>query len=90
MIGVMEIDALLGDGAVVSESGEIHRRGIQSDYPMAKTYLLHPGRRRETQRGVTIAPLADTLAELDLVLSGATARGKRPSRPGRASPRRSR
>jgi hypothetical protein len=40
-----------------------------ADYPMAQAYLLHPGRQREQRSGVTIAPLAETLASLDSLLA---------------------
>lgn len=48
-----------------------------ADYPMAQAHLLHPGRQREHRRGVTIAPLTETLAGLDSLLARPAARPRR-------------
>ena len=41
-----------------------------ADYPMAKTFLLHPGKERRHQSGVEIVPLAYALLHLAALLRG--------------------
>jgi predicted AAA+ superfamily ATPase len=43
-------------------------RAFAADYPMAKTYLLHPGAERRHQSGVEILPMEEALRGLDRLL----------------------
>lgn len=42
-----------------------------ADYPMARLFLLHPGREQRHQSGVTILPMTKALRQLDALLRGA-------------------
>ncbi len=43
-------------------------QAFREDYPMARTFLIHPGTRRAHSRGVEILPMAHALKHLDELL----------------------
>lgn len=45
-------------------------RAFAADYPVAKTFLLHPGKERRHQGGVEILPMAQALPGLARILRG--------------------